>query len=236
MQGREHHILFTRPVDKDLIEKAKEHGIKITVVPFVNTVPAPADVINTLLLEIERYDAFIFTSSNAVTAIANVYHQLKGNVYCIAGATLQAVSEQLPNSVVVATADSAALLVNRIISDSKNKKLAFFCGDMHLPHLPQMLREQGLEVQELEVYKTIPTPVKINVLYDGIAFFSPSAVESYLSLNSFGAKQVLFAIGNTTAASLQGNNKIVIAARPQQQAVLDSIIDYYKNGQSPADI
>lgn len=230
MQAREHNILFTRPVGKDLIEKAKEQGINITVVPFVNTVSASADVIKTLLQNISEYDAYIFTSTNAVTAVANVNDLLKGNVYCMAGATMQAVSEQLRNCVVVATADNAASLADNIIADGKVKKLAFFCGDMHLPHLPQILKEHGVVVKELEVYNTIATPAKIDVLYDGIAFFSPSAVKSYLSLNNFDHRQVLFAIGNTTAASLSGYKNVIVAEKPTQEAVVNSIIDYYKNG------
>lgn len=230
MQAREHNILFTRPVGKDLIEKAKEQGINITVVPFVNTVSASADVIKTLLQNTSEYDAYIFTSTNAVTAVANVNDLLKGNVYCMAGATMQAVSEQLRNCVVVATADNAASLADKIIADGKAKKLAFFCGDMHLPHLPQILKEHGIEVRELEVYNTIATPTKIDVLYDGIAFFSPSAVKSYLSLNNFDNRQVLFAIGNTTAASLFGYKNVIVAEKPTQEAVVNSIIDYYKNG------
>lgn len=230
MQDREHNILFTRPVDKDLIEKAKEQGVNITVVPFVNTVSASADVIKTLLQHILGYDAYIFTSTSAVMAVANVDDLLKGNVYCMAGATSQAVSEQLGNCVVVATADNAVSLANKIIADGKVKKLAFFCGDMHLPHLPQILKEHGVEVKELEVYSTIATPAKIDRLYDGIAFFSPSAVKSYLSLNNFDCRQVLFAIGNTTAASLSGYENVIVAEKPTQEAVVNSIIDYYKTG------
>jgi len=230
MQAREHNILFTRPVDKDLIEKAKEQGINITVVPFVNTVSAPTDTIKSLLQNTSECGAYIFTSTSAVTAIANVNDLLKGNVYCMAGATLQAVSEQLRDCVVVATADNAASLADKIIADGKAKKLAFFCGDMHLPHLPQILKEHGIEVKELEVYNTIATPAKMDVLYDGIAFFSPSAVKSYLSLNNFDHRQVLFAIGNTTAASFSGYKNVIVAEKPTQEAVVNSIIGYYKNG------
>jgi uroporphyrinogen-III synthase len=51
--------------------------------------------------------------------------------------------------------------------------------------LPQALKEGGIKFNEIEVYQTALAPFKISDQenFDAIMFFSPSAVESYLSNN-----------------------------------------------------
>ena len=41
-----------------------------------------------------------------------------------------------------------------------------------------------------EVYKTVEIRKKIKEKFDGIIFFSPSAVRSYVSINSLDAQKV----------------------------------------------
>ena len=65
---------------------------------------------------------------------------------------------------------------------------------------------------------------------DGILFFSPSAVESYLKLNAI-KEEMCFCIGETTAESLENKKvkKIIIAEKPSVENVIYEVIEYYNN-------
>ena len=80
-----------------------------------------------------------------------------------------------------------------------------------------------------EVYETILTPYKINFPLDGILFFSPSGVESYLQENKIEDENC-FCIGNTTAEALKyvTPNRI-IANQPKMESVVMKCIENYKN-------
>jgi uroporphyrinogen-III synthase len=76
--------------------------------------------------------------------------------------------------------------------------------------------------------------VAISQHFEGIAFFSPSAVQSYLSLNRIEADTCLFAIGRTTAAALSGpGNRVITSSSPDPDALLDAIIEFYQSGAVP---
>jgi uroporphyrinogen-III synthase len=60
--------------------------------------------------------------------------------------------------------------------------------------LPQALKEGGIKFNEIEVYQTALAPLKYLIEnFDAIMFFSPSAVESYLSNNKI-KKEFAFAL------------------------------------------
>jgi uroporphyrinogen-III synthase len=67
-------------------------------------------------------------------------------------------------------------------------------------------------------------------VYDGIAFFSPSAVESFFSINTVPEATRLFAIGETTAASISAycSNPVVISDSPEKEALVRRMIDYFQ--------
>jgi uroporphyrinogen-III synthase len=64
-------------------------------------------------------------------------------------------------------------------------------------------------------------------------FFSPSAVESYLTNNKI-KNEICFCVGNTTAKSLELNKvkNIVIAEIPTIEDVIIEVIAYYNTEES----
>jgi uroporphyrinogen-III synthase len=54
--------------------------------------------------------------------------------------------------------------------------------------LPQSLKEGGIKFNEIEVYQTTSAFKISDREFDAIMFFSPSAVESYLSNNKIKKK------------------------------------------------
>jgi len=83
-------------------------------------------------------------------------------------------------------------------------------------------------MNEIEVYETEPTPLAVGKS-DGILFFSPSAVESYLKQNTI-TNQMCFCIGQTTANALQNVTKnTVVANKPTIENTIIQSINHYKD-------
>ena len=95
-----------------------------------------------------------------------------------------------------------------------------------------MLTENEITFNEIKVYDTTLTPHKIADKVDGILFFSPSAVTSYLKKNTL-ANEKLFCIGNTTADALRSVlsetkiKNIKTAYQPSVENVIEQVIEYY---------
>jgi uroporphyrinogen-III synthase len=94
--------------------------------------------------------------------------------------------------------------------------------------LPEALANAKIDFNEIEVYKTVLSPHKINSTLNGILFYSPSGIESYLKENNIG-DAVCFCIGTTTAEALKGiTENIVIANKPTVENLIIQCINYYK--------
>ena len=86
-------------------------------------------------------------------------------------------------------------------------------------------QKNNIIFEEIEVYHTHLTPHKIDNQVDGILFFSPSAVQSYVKENTI-TNEICFCIGATTAAELTTNNRI-IANLPTVENVIIQCINYF---------
>jgi uroporphyrinogen-III synthase len=156
-------------------------------------------------------------------------------IFCIGTATRREVADYFGDVAIAGSAESAAALAEGMMADAGedargNKEIFFFCGDQRREELPAMLRAEGFKVNEWIVYRTLLTPQKTERIYAGIAFFSPSAVESYFSVNSAGDDVTLFAIGRTTAAAIQArcSNPVIISDRPGKEALVRTMTDHFQ--------
>ena len=193
-----------------------------------------ADFIATQSVDFELkniHDALLFTSQNAVNAILNHQHleALKAkDVFCV-GLKTKTLLEENGFNVVAYTgyAQDLAEIISLVYSDSS---YTFFSGNLRRDTLPDMLKEAGIVFNEIQVYETLLTPQKINSKPDGILFFSPSAVESYLKENTL-SDETVFCIGNTTAAALEDKKikNIIIANQPTIENTIIQTINYYKH-------
>ena len=108
---------------------------------------------------------------------------------------------------------------------------SFFCGNIRRDELPQLLKSSGIALEEMVVYETTVTPHPIIKDYHAVLFFSPSAVDSFFSVNKVVEHTILFAIGNTTARAI-GNystNTIVKADTPEKDNLVKKAIAYFQN-------
>ena len=87
----------------------------------------------------------------------------------------------------------------------------------------------GKKLFEYIVYETKPAPQIITEKYDGILFFSPSAIKSFFSVNTISSGTVCFAIGETTANILKENinNKIIISKDMSAEKMIETVVEYF---------
>lgn len=226
------NILSTRPIDPSLIKTAGSKGIFIEVRSFIQTIPVQStDLVQEIENEVSKSATVVFTSMNAVDAVAKHLNGRKPqwNIYCIGSTTDQLIKKYFDEELITGTAFNAADLAALIVKDRFSDEVIFFCGNQRRNELPDILRNNDIRVHETEVYKTITVPHKINRVFNGILFFSPSAVESFFSNNSINEQTILFAIGNTTAESIKQFtcNKIIISATPGKENLAEQMIEYY---------
>ncbi|GLU43105.1 uroporphyrinogen-III synthase [Allomuricauda sp. NBRC 101325] len=164
---------------------------------------------------------YIFTSKNAVAAFLN---QVKGaevskfNTFCV-GEKTKALLEQNGLNV-IEMANNASELGKNIVKNHKNEHFLFLCGNKRRDELPELLTENNIQFKEVEVYRTELNPKAFQRDFEGILFFSPSGIRSYLLENNMG-NSTLFCIGDTTATEARKHStQIITANKPTVENVL----------------
>ncbi|MEO8174705.1 MAG: uroporphyrinogen-III synthase [Sediminibacterium sp.] len=226
------NILCTRPLSASLINEVRDQGIDIDESEFIRTEP-----IQSIEVQQEIEQAFllnvpvVFTSMNAVEAVAYYQeeNQPEWDIYSIGHTTSKLVSKYFGEERIAGTADDAESLAELIVEEGTADEVIFFCGDQRRDELPKILRNHDIEVNEITVYQTISIPHKIDKVYHGILFFSPSAVESFFKKNKLADTTILFAIGNTTANEIRKHtkNKIIIGDEPGKENLVRKMMDYF---------
>ena len=126
----------------------------------------------------------IFTSAYAVRSVLALLTQKPDwTIYCIRNETRLAIEKGFGREYVQKTADNARALSELIIAD-KIQEAVFFCGDQRMDIIPDNLKKNGIDLEEVIVYDTRLTPVQITFEPDAILFFSPTAVRSFFSMNA----------------------------------------------------
>ena len=130
-------------------------------------------------------DNLIFTSQNAVHSI--LQHpkcaELKTKpVFCVGLKTKILLSENGFNVDVFSGYASDLAEIITLIHGSDS--FTFFSGNLRRETLPQALKEENVDFNEIQVYETTLTPHKIKDSVEAILFFSPSGVASYLKDNT----------------------------------------------------
>ena len=176
-------------------------------------------------------DNLIFTSQNAVQSILEhpKCNELKSkNVFSVGMKTKDLLTENGFN--VIAYTGYASDLAEIISLIYNKESYTFFSGNLRRDILPNTLKENGITFNEIEVYETNITSKKITSKLDGILFFSPSAVESYLKMNTI-KEEICFCIGETTAEALENKRikNIIIASSISIDSVNEDCADYFKN-------
>jgi uroporphyrinogen-III synthase len=232
MQPDKINILCTRPLNVSLLNDAKRKGIYIDTISFIETEAVQSVEIQQEVEQVLLQSAtVVFTSMNAVEAVAFQLegHQPDWSVYCMGNTTQQLVEKYFGKESIAGTAADAAMLAENIVDDGAANDVYFFCGNQRRTELPDILKQHDINVNEIVVYNTVATPHKVSKPYNGILFFSPSAVDSFFSVNKAEKQTILFAIGNTTAAAIKkyATNSVITSDEPGKESLVEKMIDFF---------
>lgn len=226
-------ILCTRPLTPRLISKGEKKGFRIDVVPFIRTEPLHSDELKTAIQDFSaRRGTAIFTSMNAAEIIIKELNGAKPEwtIFCVGNTTHDTLTKYFGKDAIAGVATNAYNLAHAIIKAGNVQQAIFFCGDQRRDELPVILAGHQIKVEEVIVYKTTAVLNNITENYEGILFFSPSAVGSFFSNNTIDQHTVLFAIGDTTAAAIKKHsaNTVVISEGPSKENLVMTMIAFYE--------
>lgn len=229
MESDKKYLLSTRPLPKAIIEEGAIKGVIIEELSFIDTRPVQDDALHQRIktLSSEQHTV-VFTSMNAVDAVAAQVSEVPAwQIYSIGNTTRKLIEEAWGADKIVATAENAQRLGERMIDDGVGEVI-FFCSNIRRNELPNKIRSEGGKVEEVVVYETEGTPTKVGREYDGILFFSPSAVHAFYGQNKPAKNTVVFAIGRTTEEAIRQhrNGKVIVANAPDKVQLAREAIEY----------
>ncbi|MDN5103871.1 uroporphyrinogen-III synthase [Aliarcobacter butzleri] len=166
-------------------------------------------------IDLKKYDALVFTSKNGVKAI-NSFNQDWKNIpsYAIAQKTantiikLGGVVEFIGNS---GHGNDFAYELKNVLKD---KKVLYVKALKTVSNLPNILKENGIFLDEIIAYKT--SCKKSNIILEENSIFiftSPSSVECFFKQYSWKNSYKAIVIGKTTAEFLPSNINYEISSQ-----------------------
>lgn len=235
MLSRHHRftVLVTRPLKGKQIAFARSMGINPIIRP-------------TLKFEFPEYwdkilgsfnphpkQGYVFTSTNAVKAL----EELRKNglqflddqpMYAVGPKTQDALKE-LGIDASIPHQHDGSHLADHIIEEDKAQRVIYFRGNRSRSELRNKLEDAGIDVEELEVYRTELQTIDIpEHNFDGVLFYSPSAVEAFTKSGGFERDiPFYFAIGPTTAGALEEHvedeDRIIVSNQPKTLTLLQTV-------------
>jgi uroporphyrinogen-III synthase len=247
-------IVVTRAVQQssELFERLTALGAIAFALPLVSFAP-PEDftALDAALRQLQFFDWIIFTSANAVQAVASrtetlrvpIKNAAKSQVAAVGPATHDA-AEQAGFSVTYTAKTHLGTALARELGERLRNKFVFLPrSDRANPDLPAALRELGATLTEVVAYRTLPptdtdknaVAATISQQSQAVIFFSPSAVHNLIdllgpgSLSAIQNRVALAAVGPVTAAALRevGVDRIVIAADTTSAAVVEALQSHF---------
>lgn len=117
MPNDKYRILSTKPLSQEQLQLAAAHGIAVEEQAFIDIVPVKNAAVKPAF---EKGGTFVFSSPNAVKSVVEqVDDRSKAEirVYCIQGATKQAVEALLPEAIIVGIAPNSKELAELMLKD-----------------------------------------------------------------------------------------------------------------------
>ena len=145
------NILITRPLidSEDLMGKLFSLGHKIVHIPTLKISASNANPVDA-----KKYDAFIFTSANAIRNLKLDNQDTNKICFCVGSITEKIVRLKGYNNTISAGGTVNALKNIILNSDQidKKKSIAYFCGDYISSNLDKELKNEGFQVDKIINY------------------------------------------------------------------------------------
>lgn len=202
-------LLLTRPFEKCAATKSELEaaGHQVMVLPLIEYGP-PSDgglALRQSLRDIARYSYVVATSARAIQAMSQYISEIPDTIPLVTvGPKTAALAAELGWPVwQPPRAGGAKELIPYFKNKNlKEKKILYPQSNMGLQELPDALRRFGAEVDIIEAYQTLPTPVTTAELeaacatVDAVLFYSPSAQSAFQKLNpKIKVRQILLEQG-----------------------------------------
>ena len=146
------NILITRPLidAEDLMGKLFSLGHKIIHIPTLQVKP-----VTNQKCDAKNYDAFIFTSANAIRNLKLLNEDKKKLCFCV-GSITEKIVRQKGYSNTISAGGNVNALKNIILNSDfdKKKKFAYFCGDYISTDLDLDLKREGYLIDKVINYSS----------------------------------------------------------------------------------
>ena len=197
---------------------------------------AQCDVVDYDALQIEiqpfsipkKPNYWVFSSQNAVRSfLANPTASAHQNpILCVGEKTKLLLEEN--EQKVIKTAQNMLELVDFIQKTMKNEHFLHICGNRKLADFAAGMQKVGISYDEVTAYHThlvsrVQTPEP-----QGLLFYSPSGVESYLQTNLIGASWC-FCIGETTATAVRPMTEhLTVSPKPDADLLVAAAATHFR--------
>ncbi len=180
-------------------------------------------------INLEKYDALIFTSKNGVKALDSMDNSWK-NIpsYVIAPQTAKVVKSLGGKLQLVGKEHHGDQFADELSSELKGKKALYVGGAKVVSNLLNILKENGVKCDDLVVYETICKEYKKKVKIPKnsiIIFSSPSTIECFLKNVEWDESYTAISIGHTTEKFFPDYIKPVIAENTSLESCVKKALE-----------
>ena len=183
------NILITRPLidSEDLMGKLFSLGHKIIHIPTLKISAA-----NVSPIDEKKYDAFIFTSANAIRNLKLNNQDTSKICFCV-GSITEKIARQKGYNNTISAGGTVNALKNIILNSDqidKKKSIAYFCGDYISSNLDIELKNEGFQIYKIINYTSEKitdlneenNKIVKNYPPDIIFIYSKRSAESFIDL------------------------------------------------------
>ncbi|MFT6971510.1 MAG: uroporphyrinogen-III synthase [Roseivirga sp.] len=217
-------ILVSQPKPSDdkspYYNLANKYNIKIDFRPFIQVDPVNVKEFRKQKVDFLKHTAIIFTSRNAVDHFFRLAKELKVEIpadmkyFCISEQT----ANYLQKYIVVRkrkifTGSRTAQDLIEILKKHKNEKYIFPCSNIRKDDIPSFLADNKYFYTEAIIYETVASDLSDldEVLYDIIAFYSPSGINSlFVNFLKFQQNDTRIAVFGPTTAQAARDAALII--------------------------
>lgn len=169
----------------------------------------------------------VITSKNGVEALLSNCPAEDLNfetIYCVGRRTKRLIEQKI--GPVKHSEKNAKALANYLVEFIEGSEVTYFCSDIRMDDLPTILEKNNIKVQEIEAYSTKLKAPKLGNSIEGVMFYSPSTIQSFLQKNTPDC--IAYCIGESTAKEAKKYFKDVRVAKiPTVESVIELVNQNY---------
>jgi uroporphyrinogen III methyltransferase/synthase len=241
-------VAVTRPADDagELAALLERAGAATVLIPLTRILPAADEApLRRALEDLDRFDWIVFTSANAVRAVARTkqWRPVRPRIAAVGPATAAAVhmlTGRMPDAVPAGAAGSGIVPAMLELGTLQGARILWPRAEQPRPELPRHLIRAGAVVEDPVAYRTVPDASAAGRLaemtaiggLDAITFTAPSAVDCFADAAVGQVQCIIAVIGPATAAAARarGLPVHVEAERPIISALVAALARFHNRG------